>query len=140
MQDLINSIQQLQVKFNELESNFGKWKDNTGTVVVEKVIEVIKEVPVEVIKEVEKVVAPDTSELNAKVLDLTGKLDAVNSAVVGLTSVAPVVEKAVEAVAEAVVAAVENPEPTPAVDAFVATPEASELVVNVEPAVEPTEG
>ena len=121
MQDLIESIAKLGNRLNELQANFDKWKDNNGTVVVEKLVEVVKEVPVEVIKEVEKIVAPDTSELNAKVLSLESQLAVASNAIAALTSVAPVLEKAVDAVGEKVIEAAEAAPATPATDAFVAT-------------------
>lgn len=122
MQELIEKIGQLAVRQNELEAALAKWKENSGTITVEKVVEKIVEVPVEVIKEVEKIVEPDTTELEAKVSDLTAKLEEATAAIGALTSVAPVVEKVEEAVTEAVVDAVAAPEPTPAADAFVAEP------------------
>lgn len=119
MEELIQKLTALAEHLAELDKNFTAFKESTATVT--KVVEVVKEVPVEVIKEVVKEVEPDTKALELKVDDITGKLDGFNKAIVGLTSVAPVVEKAVDAVGDAVVTAAEAPAATPATDAFVKT-------------------
>ena len=142
MQELIEKLAALQVRLNELEANMALFKDNTATIT--KVVEVVKEVPVEVIKEVVKVVEPDTSDLQAKVDLLTSKLGDINSAVVGMTSVAAVVDKVADVVGEAVIETAEAPAPTPATDTFVATePAVTELTTEEikaaeAPVAEPT--
>ena len=128
MQELIEKIAAMNIQFNTLEATFNSWKDNAGTIT--KIVEVIKEVPVEVIREVEKIVEPDTSDLEAKVALLTGKLGDINGAMLGLTSVAPIVDKVADVVGEAVIATNEAVDASPATDTFVATePAITELTV-----------
>jgi hypothetical protein len=130
MQELIEKLNNVAVRVNELETAITKWKENSGTIVVEKLVEVVKEVPVEVIREVEKIVTPDTTDLETKLVELDAKLGLASGAIVALTSVTPVVEKAVDVVGEAVIETNEAPAPSPATDTFVAT----EPLVTEEPA------
>lgn len=121
MQEVIEKLNLVAVRVKELEDKIALWKENSGTIVVERIVEVVKEVPVEVVKEVIKEVQPDTSALEAKLDSLAAGLGAAGDVISGLTSVGPVAEKAADVVGEAVIAAAEAPAATPATDAFVAT-------------------
>ena len=135
MQELIEKLNIVAVRVKEVEDAIAKWKENSGTIVVEKLVEVVKEVPVEVIREVEKIVTPDTTDLETKLVELDAKLGLASGAIVALTSVTPVIEKAVDVVGEAVIETNEAPAPSPATDTFVAT----EPLVTEEPAAVITE-